>query len=1093
MSQPSRSKRPIITDSSAPAFPVVGIGASAGGLKAIRLFFDSVPPTTGMAFVVIVHLDPDHKSQMAELIQSHTAMRVTQPQKSVRLEPGNVYVIPPDRNLSLSDGHIRLTPRKKSIGLPAPIDLFFETLARTHGRHAIAIVLSGTGRDGTQGIKTVRESGGVTMAQLPQEAEHPEMPQSAISTRQVDFVLPVSELAAEAVRISPADRVPFPASVEEMHEPDRVKLSSILGHLRLKTGHDFSGYKRATLLRRVERRMQFTQSENLSEYLERLRSLPDETEALFNDLCITVTSFFRDTAAFAALERAVIPRLVERADPLEGVRVWVTGCATGEEAYSVGILLCEQLEAMDRATEVQIFATDIHEKSFAFAREGLYPETIASEVSETRLSRFFSREPGGYRVKKQIRELVLFANHDMLTDPPFTRIDLVTCRNLLIYLGTDAKRRAMSVFHFALRPGGYLFLGTSESPEDTPKIFSAVEKKERIYQALDTPRRLHGGGAIFRGLRRVTSENEPRGDVPVHGSRLPSALHQQLIEAHSSPSLVVNSDGEIIHLSNRAGDYLTYEGGEPTHTLVDLVPRKVRSRLRALLASALTRGNAAEANGLLFPLNGNDRVVNVHVRPMTMGPSGRFALVVFDEPGAKGSKEQTVAAKGPRRRPGNSESSDSYRELAEMRKQLRVTVEEYDAALEEAKAANEELQSINEEQKATAEELETSREELQSLNEELRTVNQEFRNQNEQLAMVNADLENLIDSTEIGTIFLDRELNVRRFTPVVAQVFNFVAADVGRPISHVTNRLRYPELTDDLRRVMQTLGRLEREVIAEDGRWFMTRISPYRSLEDRIEGVVITLFDTTDRKRIEVERELLLHDAQTASIAKSDFVGVMSHEFRTPLNAIIGYAGIIGAGAVGDVSEDQRVYLARIASSATHLSHMIDDTLESVRMETGAEKVDVMPVQLTALVREVCSGVDTLARKRSLDLRLDVPENVTIVSDATKVRQVLYNLLANAVRYTDKGGIDVTVRVEGPMVVVTVADTGIGIAAEHYEKIFERFWQVDQSTTRIRGGTGLGLMVSRGLARLLGGDVTVSSEIGRGSVFRFTLPSSETE
>jgi two-component system CheB/CheR fusion protein len=1076
---------------SAQRFPVVGIGASAGGLKAIRRFFDHVPADSGMAFVVIVHLDPDHKSQMAELIQSHTAMRVTQPRQAVKVERNQVYVIPPDRNLSLDDGHIRLTPRKKSAGDRAPIDLFFDTLAKTHGPESVAVVLSGTGRDGTHGIRSVREGGGVTMAQLPDEAEHPEMPQSAISTGQVDFILPVAELAAEAVRINPADRAQLPETHEDMHESDRVKLGSILAHLRVKTGHDFNGYKRATLLRRLERRMQFTRTETLSDYLECLRASTDETEALFNDLCITVTSFFRDPSAFAALEREVIPRLVEKADTTDGIRVWVTGCATGEEAYSVAMLLYEQTEAANREPHIQIFATDIHEKSFSAAREGLYPETIAGDVSEERLSRFFSREPGGYRVKKQIREMVLFANHDLLSDPPFMRLDLVTCRNLLIYLGPDAKRRAMSVFHFGLRPGRYLFLGTSESPEGTPRLFSAVDKKERIYQSLDTPRRLHGGGAGFSGPRQRMMESETQRESAAQSSELPSALHQQLIEAYSSPSLVVNAEGEVIHLSAHAGDYLTYAGGEPTHSLVDLVPLKLRSRFRALLAGALTRGKQVEAKGLRFPVDGKDHVVDVLLRPMASGASGRFALVVFHDQGTAPKRGRATRVNGPRRRPRNAESSDTSRELEEMRKQLRATIEEYDAALEEAKAVNEELQSINEEQKATSEELETSREELQSLNEELRTVNQEFRNQNEQLAQVNSDLENFIDSTEIGTIFLDRELNVRRFTPAIAELFNFVPADVGRPVSHVTNRLRYPELNDDLRRVMHTLGKTEREVIADDGRWFMTRISPYRSLDDRIEGVVMTLFETTDRKRIEVERELLLHDAQTASIAKSDFVGVMSHEFRTPLNAIIGYAGVIGAGAVGDVSEDQRLYLARISASATHLSHMIDDTLESVRMETGAEKVDVIPIHLTSLVREVCSGVDPLVRKRSLDLRLDVPENITIVSDATKVRQILYNLLANAVRYTDTGTIDVTVRVEGSKVVICVTDTGIGIASEHYEKIFERFWQVDQTTTRIRGGTGLGLMVSRGLARLLGGDITVTSELGRGSMFRLTLPSGE--
>ena len=1067
-------------------FPVVGIGASAGGLKAIQAFFDCLPVESGMSFVVIVHLDPDYRSQMAELLQRHTKMPVSQPERPLRLQPNHVYVIPPDKDFALSDGHIRVTARDRSDRDRAPIDEFFRTLAATHASNAVAIVLSGTGSDGSQGIKSIRELGGLTMAQSPEEADFKDMPQNAIATGQIDFVLPVAGLAAEAVRLHRPERVRLPADPDELEETDEVVVGKIIGHVRARTGHDFSGYKRATLLRRLERRIQFTRSENISNYLRTLASTPDEARAFFNDVLITVSSFFRDPSAFEALEREVVPHIFAGANPDVGIRAWVAGCATGEEAYSLAMILCEYADKLDDAPNIQIFATDVHEKSFAFAREGRYPESIAADVSAARLERFFTKERGGYVVKKQIREKVLFANHDLLRDPPFLRLDLITCRNLLIYLESDAQHRVASLFHFGLRAGGFLLLGSSESIDDRSKLFTVADKKHRIFQPT-TGSRTH---RLETSLPRSWSSRKGVPTAPNPAiDRSPWALHQQLLEEYASPSLIVNSAGTVVHLSSRVGAYLKAHGGEPTDLLVEMVPQNLRARFRALLNKALIKGVPAEARGLDFDVSGKVRKVDVLVRPLDSGDRRqRSALVVFEEVSESSDRSR-------KSRPDSSGAEKSHprggrraSEVRALRAELQASLEEHEATLEEAQAANEELQSINEEQRATAEELETSKEELQSLNEELRTMNQEYRNQNEQLGQINADLGNLIDSTEIGTIFVDREFRVRRYTPAVVRVFNFVDSDRGRPLSDVTNRLQYPELMNDLRHVLQTLSRLEREVLADDGRWFAIRISPYRSMDDRIEGVVATLFDITARKQAEMEREKLLAEVQTASIAKSNFIGVMSHEFRTPLNAIVGYAGIVKAGTAGAVTPEQTRHLDRIAASAMHLAHMIDDTLEAARMEAGAEKVEQALVDVSFLVREVGEALEPVAMKRNLRLRLDVQDNLSTITDAGKLRQILFNLLANAVRYTDRGTITISATAEGDELIFVVTDTGIGIAAEHLEKIFERFWQVDQSMTRRRGGTGLGLMVSRGLARALAGEIEVKSILGSGSEFTLRLP-----
>ena len=1074
-------------------FPVVGVGASAGGLRALQRFFGNLPNDTGMAFVVIVHLDPHHESQMAELLQSSSGIPVRQITHSLRVEENHVYVIPPDKDLAMDDGELRVSPRTETARGRAPIDLFFRTLAETHEGDAIGVVLSGTGSDGTQGIRWIKERGGVTMAQTPSDAEYGAMPRSAIESGQVDVVLPAADLAAELARVRhAASTIALPAEGEELEKREATALDKILGHVRLKTGQDFTGYKHTTVLRRLERRMQFAGTDSLVAYLGVLRDSPAETTTLFNDFLICVTSFFRDPDAFEALEREVVPALFADKSPEDYLRVWVAGCATGEEAYTLVILLSEYADRLHRPPKIQVFATDVHEKSFTFAREGLYPESIAVDVAPGRLQRFFSREPGGFRIKKAVREKVLFATHDLLKDPPFLRLDLVSCRNVLIYLQRDTQQRLLELFHFALHPRGYLFLGGSESAEAASKLFSAVDRKHHIYRSLDGPHPL--------ALRATPlTPGEPRtSSTTVAPFRQPpfsfAVLHQQLVEAHGPASLVVSADGEVVHLSKQVGRYLRQSGGAPTNKLLDMVQGQLRLQLRTLLRAALRTGLPAEARGVRVDVDGKHRRLHVSVHPdPATGPPAAFALVVFDEnPGRRSARVPGAAERAAESsRVASLEQLED--ELKETKAHLAATSEEHEATIEELTASNEELQSITEEQRAVAEELEASKEELQSINEELRTINQEHRLRNEELAQVNSDLINLIDSTDIGTVFLDRELCIRRYTPPVAQVFNFVSSDVGRPLSHVTHRLDYPELEHDVREALRTLTHLEREVTTTDGRWFMVRLAPYRSVEDKIDGVVVTLVDTTARKHTELEQEALLKRVGAASTAKSNFIGAMSHEFRTPLNAILGYAEILREGAVGPLTSDQRAHLERISDNVRHLEQMVNEILVSARGERVDIVVKCEPIDLAALVREVARSIESLAVAKGLEVTVDVVEGpTTVVTDATKLRHILINLLANAIRYTDRGRVSLRARVDPQTVILEIEDTGIGIAPEHLEQVFERFWQVDQTNTKLRGGTGLGLVVARDLARALGGDVDVESAMGRGSVFRVRLPRDST-
>ena len=827
---------------------VVGIGASAGGLHALQQFFATVPENSGLAYVVVTHLPSDRESHLADLLQPHSPIPVTQVSDNVALEPNRVYVIPPDRNLSAVDSHLRLTPLEKSRVTRAPVDHFFRTMAESLDGHAVAVVLTGTGSDGAQGIRRVRERGGFVIVQDPSDAEFDGMPRSAIDSGAVDIVLPLAEIPQRILELDgtrPSVRVP--GEPERAPEGDTDTVPRILTQVRIRTGHDFSRYKRSTIERRVERRMQLNRVEQPSDYLEVLRTSPQETAALADDLLINVTAFFRDRPVFEELERSVIPALFEGKGPENRVRAWSVGCATGEEAYSLGMLLLEEESRREHPPQIQIFASDLHEQSLRHAREGLYPETIAAEVSPERLGRFFQRENGGYRVRKELRERVVFAPHNLLRDPPFSHLDLIACRNVLIYLQPDVQNEVQELFHYALHGEGYLLLGTAEMV-DRPDLFRVESKEHRLYRRRNVARADVRLPTLPLAATPVVRGAQHSVVPPIESATSYGALHQRLVERFAPPSLVVDAEHNVLHLSEHAGRYLQVPGGRPSTNVFKLVRDELRTELRAALLLARERRTTFCSKPIPLKVQGALHNVVLRVSPAATPEAQGLALVIFDESGeAAAAGENAVTA------PGLDPAAvrELEAELEMTRSRLQTIVEEFESSQEEMRASNEELQSANEELRSTMEELETGREELQSINEELQTLNQENRHKVEELSQLSSDLQNLLKVTDIATLFLDRALRINRFTPRVGELFNIRMSDRGRPLADLTHRLGYRGLLEDAQQVLESLIPAEREVETEDERWYMIRILPYRTVEDRIEGVVITFVNITALKKTE--------------------------------------------------------------------------------------------------------------------------------------------------------------------------------------------------------------------------------------------------
>jgi two-component system CheB/CheR fusion protein len=806
---------------------MVAIGASAGGVRALQEFFSALPESTGAAFVVVVHLDPQHRSELPKIISGRTKMPVVQVEDREKLKADHVYVIPPDRRLQITDHELSALKFDEPRGKRSPIDLFFRSVAERLG-DGFAVILSGAGSDGTIGVRAVKEAGGIILVQDPNEAEYASMPRSAIATGVVDFVLPIRDLVS---RLTDLIRIKADSQILETPAVDEELLRRILAHLRVRTGHDFAKYKRSTVLRRIARRMQVTRAASLHAYYDVLRENADEAQALLGDLLISVTTFFRDSESFEVLQKTVIPELFASDDPTESIRVWVSGCATGEEAYSIAILLLEEAAKHELRPAIQVFGSDLDSRALAAAREGRYPTAIETDVNEERLRRYFTREGDAYRVRQELRDIVLFAIHDLLKDPPFSHVDLISCRNVLIYLDRDLQEQVCGTFHYALSPGGFLMLGASETADHPPGLFRLVDHSARIYQSTVTPgdrprllpsllgpvRMREHVVQVARGMSPSSALNE-------------AAVHRRAIEKVAPPSVLVDEAHRVLHMSDTAGRYFQPSGGVLSGDVVDLVRPELRFELRSALNRLFEQQLPTLSLPIMVRFNGAPHRVHLHV---IEGESVAGEVTTSD---------QEVSNETVRR---------LTQELELTQSRLRTVREESDAANEELRAANEELQSINEEYRSTSEELETSREELQSINEELQTVNSELKLKLETISRAHSDLQNLMAATDFATLFLDSNLRIKRFTERVTELFSITPADERRPITDFAHQLEYDGLTRDAHAVLVNLGVVKREVHGRNGRWYDVRMRPYRTVDDKIDGVVITFVDVTEHRSVE--------------------------------------------------------------------------------------------------------------------------------------------------------------------------------------------------------------------------------------------------
>jgi two-component system CheB/CheR fusion protein len=856
------------------SFYVVGIGASAGGLEAFEHFFTNMPDDSGMTFVLVPHLAPEHKSIMAELLKRYTKMEVFQAEDGMRANPNCVYIIPPNKDIGMLKGTLQLLEPVVARGLRHSIDFFFRSLAEDQGERAVCIVLSGTGTEGALGLRAIKEKGGLVLVQDPKTARYDGMPGSAIATGLVDHILPPDKMPEQLLRYitHPDARPLIPAAISESGSPE--PLQNIIALIRSLTKHDFSLYKQNTILRRIEKRMAILQVGSMADYVAYLRSDPKEIELLFRELLIRVTNFFRDPEVFEIIKKKALPLLFKDRPPEQPVRIWVPACSTGEEAYSVAIIVQEHIRTLKQKYNVQIFATDIDKEAVDMARSGLYPDSISVDVSPERLDLFFTKKASAYKIKEEIRQKIVFAVQDIIKDPPFTKLQMITCRNVLIYFDAELQKKVLPIFHNALMPGGILCLGSSETIGDHADMFSVVDRKWRIF-------RVKGAEAIPTVPYQVPTAIAPvRNAIPEAALAMKKreeaglgALAGKIIQDHYTPPYVIVDDKrDILYFHGKTSRYLESVSGKASLNLFEMAREEIRLELRTALRKAVARGKDTTVDGLQIKTDGGFRTLTLEIRHIAQDePMPGLLMVVFRE---------LALPKGQKPGKAPQPSRTMRRHVAELEQELRSTkeklhtvIEELETSNQELGSTNEEFQSSNEELQSTIEEMETSREELQSVNEELTTINTELQNKSDEASQYSNDMNNLIASMMIANIFLDGNLRIKRFTPATADVLNLVKTDIGRPIGDFSLKLDYPDLEKDIAEVLRALALKERVVRHRNGLWYMARILPYRTMDNVIDGVVITFVDITEQKKTQVAlQDALAYAEGIVETAREPFV-----------------------------------------------------------------------------------------------------------------------------------------------------------------------------------------------------------------------------
>ncbi|GAO36155.1 chemotaxis protein CheR [Sulfuricella sp. T08] len=859
-------------------FPVVGVGASAGGLDAFTKLLKNLPADTGMAFVLVQHLDPKHVSLLPELLGRASSMPVAEITDGTRIEPNHVYVMPPNYSLALLHGVLHLMPRPDGLGKHLPIDDFLSSLAEDRNSNAIGVILSGTASDGTLGMKAIKFAGGITFAQSEDSAEYDGMPHSVISAGHVDFVLTPEEIGKELVRIA---RHPYLRPEETGPRGELVSgggdnLNKIFVLLRSRTGNDFTYYKHSTIRRRIKRRMVLHQLEKIEDYVKYLQKQPGELDALFQDILINVTSFFRDPETFDALQQEVFPALIEKRSAEQPLRIWVPGCSTGEEVYSVAIALLEFLGDRASSFHIQIFASDIDDKAIDIARQGIYPESIRDVIAPGRLQRFFIKTPSGYQISKIIRDMCVFAVQSVVKDPPFSRLDLICCRNLMIYLGAVLQKKVLHTFHYALRPGRFLMLGTSETIGSFADLFATVDKKNKIYVKKSV--------ASLPGYDFSILPHAPMSAADqANPARAPSALDIQheaerlILTTYAPPGVIINQDLQILHFRGQTGPYIEPSPGSASLNLLKMARQDLVLELRSVVNQAIKERNKVRKEGVRIRNDGGYRMVNLQVLPLSEeGPAEPHYLVLF-EPGSEALASAQPDAATPDAT--NLRIQALEQERLSSREYMQSIIEEQEATNEELQSANEEIQSANEELQSTNEELETAKEELQSTNEELSTINDEHENRNQELMSSNNDLANLLASVELAIVILSDDLRIRRFTPTAKALLNLIDADIGRPIGNIRPNVNILDLEKQVREVIDTMSAQSSEVQDRDGRCYTLSIRPYKTLDNRIEGVVMSFINIDSTKEAERIHRILQQERRLAAVVRDSSDAVTVQDF----------------------------------------------------------------------------------------------------------------------------------------------------------------------------------------------------------------------
>ncbi len=1237
----TRKTQPPATDADLPEdeqpklFPIVGIGASAGGLEAFIELLSHLPIDTGMAFVLIQHMSPDRESLLSEILSRATVMPVNEVQEGMAVAPNQVYVIPPNASMTIASGVLVLTPRARSKKGLMSVDTFLLSLAEERGNQSIAVVLSGGDGDGAKGLEAIKAAGGITFAQSEDTAKVNSMPNSAVATGQVDFILPPEKIAQKIAELSqhPYIVVPSDSNLARGDEEitlgeitDEGAMAAIFGLLRVATGVDFTNYKQSTIDRRIRRRMVLSKMAQIEAYALSLQHNPTEVMALYQDLLINVTCFFRDPESFETLKREIFPLITKAKSSGVAIRIWVAGCSTGEEAYSIAICLLEFLTEQMLYLPIQIYATDISSATIDYARCGFYSFSQVATVSPERLNQFFTSVEGGYQISKSVREICVFARQNLLGDPPFSRMDLITCRNVLIYFGGSLQKKLLPIFHYGLNPTGFLMLGASETVGDFGDLFSLIDKKTKLYAKKLVATRLHLE-PIDSSYSLAIIDPQIRVNQKLNDIEIQQETDRLILSQYAPVGVTIDANLDIVQFRGQTAAYLEPAPGKASLNLLKMAKPELRLEIGSAIESAKNQKQQVKREGIRF--NDGDRIrqININVIPFKISTSAELFLVIFEEL----PQLPTVAINLDLYPNISSEIDRLNHELSTTTARLQAIVEEHQATNHDLRAANEEILSSNEELQSMNEEMETAKEEIQSTNEELTTINDELTRRNLESNHINNDLKNILGSTNIPILILGNDLRIRRFTPAVEGIFHLIPTDIGRPLSDITHKLDLPNLEQQILDVIRTLNLTVQEIQDRDGHWYDLRIRPYQTSDRQIDGAVLVLIDIDDLKRssqrltsardyaegiveavveplivlnldlqvitanqafyesfqvprIETEehsifelgnrqwdipklRSLLLEilerdatfkdfevehkfeqigykvmllnarkiqaidDTQTillaieditekkrleqeysqlliqeqaararaelANRAKDDFLSTLSHELRNPLTAMIGWAHLLRMEKLDKAKVKKG--LETIERCAQAQAQLIEDILDISRITTGRLQLDTSLIQLIPAIEAAIEIVTLAATAKNITIESNLDRSTyKILGDQIRLQQVMWNLLANGIKFTPIGGkitigleyiIDKTSIPENRQAEIAVTDTGQGINADFLPYIFDRFSQADGSHSRANSGLGIGLSIVRHLVELHGGTVEVeSSGENQGSTFRVILP-----